>query len=174
MYANFTDAMVKTDNTNKRNVVAGNYQLVTDDIGLDILVLADGDLWVNNTGSEVKAGDTIVPAKGTAKTETGSASAEIIFLPDGTRRYVNHSTSPLSVNGVNVQAMCWAADSSETGEAPLPDETGAVVYYNLSGEDVTFGDVTVPAGQAVLPEPEPPAEGPPGQETAEEEGGNGT
>lgn len=186
MYCNFTDAMVKTDNTNKRNTNASNYLLVTDDLALDVLVLSDGDLWVNNTDEEIKAGETVIPARGTVKTELGDATAEIIFLADGTRRYVNHTTSPLAVNGVNVQGMCWASDSAEIGENPLPEDLENVIFWNLGDADVTFGSVPIPAGQALAPGSEPapeepaeeaPAEEPPAEETppdeeaAAEEGG---
>lgn len=183
MYANFTDAMVKTDNSNKRNVNAGNYLLVTDDIALDLLVLPDSDLWVNNTDEDIIAGEVKIPAKGTAKTENVEAVYEIIFMADGTRRYVNHGAAPTAINGVNVQAMCWAADSSEISETPLPEEAEKAVFYNFSETEITFGDIMIPAGQILKPEPEPEAEEgaaeeapgaeKPPDEEATEEGGDG-
>lgn len=186
MYANFTDALVKTDNTNSRNTGAGNYQLVTAEIDLDVLVLPDGDLWVNSTDKEIRVGDIAIPAKGTAKTENADGAAEVILLADGTRRYVNHGTTPLAINGVNVQGMCWAPDSAAIGDAPLPDGLEKVIFYNLSDADVPFGAVTVPAGQILIPDPvtepelaaeepaaeTPAAETPADQASGTEEGGD--
>lgn len=170
MYANYSDAIVKTDNGNKRNVNAGNYLLVTEEIDLDILILPDGDLWVNCTDADYTAGDITVPAKGTARTEAGDAAAEIIILPDGTRRYVNRGTAPLVINKVNLLGMCWAPDAEQIQDSPLPDGLEAVRYINFSSTDVAFGAVTVPAGQALDQPPEPVTEETP-EEAATEEGG---
>ena len=170
MYANYSDAMVKTDNSNKRNVAAGNYLIVTEAIDLDLLILPDGDLWVNGTDTDFVSGDITVPAKGTARTAAGDAAAEIIILPDGSRRYVNRGTAPLVINKVNLLGMCWAPDAGQIQDAPLPDGLEAVRYINFSDADVVFGAVSIPAGQVVDQAPEPAIEEAP-EEAVSEEGG---
>ena len=171
MYINYSDALIKSEN-NSRNINAGSYLSVTAEINLDILVAAGGDLWINSTDADVTVGETVVPAKGSALIPTAAEiQAEVIILPDGSRRYVNLGTGPLQVNGANILGRCWTTDSAPVSETPLPDTVETVRYINLSDAEVTFGTVTVPAGQVLITGPEPAAEAT-AEAAATEEGGD--
>ncbi|MBQ6174140.1 MAG: hypothetical protein IJK28_05915 [Clostridia bacterium] len=122
---------------------------------LDTLVLPAADLWINATDADITVGDVTVPARGCAQTEAGDVPVEVIILPDASRRYINRTEAAATVNGVSVPVMNWAADTAEIGEAPLAEIAVAVRCINLSDADVTFGTVTVPAGQTLTVEPEP-------------------
>ncbi len=139
-----------------RTIPARDYAVLRDDTtDLQAVVEANGTRsFVNYTAATYTAGDTKVLPRSTTKVRDGR-KADVIFLGEGTRLYVNADSEPITVaDGQTVQPGESLRVTDDMEFEVIFTSDGERTYVNYTDADMLAGGVTVPAmGYARVSDP---------------------